>query len=54
MNGWRQMNKWENQTDGDDIIIGEETAEDVSRYGGYAEKVQDEEHDGVRGLFRMR
>jgi hypothetical protein len=42
-----------NQTDGDDIVIREEPAEDVCRYGGYAEEVQDEEHDGVRGLIRI-
>ena len=43
-----------NQTDGDDIVVREEPAEDVSRYGGYAEEIQDEEHDGVRGLISMR
>ena len=47
-------NEWETETDGDDIVIREEPAEDVSRYCGYAEEVQDEEHDGVRGLIRMR
>jgi hypothetical protein len=43
-----------NQTDRDNIVIREKSAEDVSRYGGYAEEVQDEEHDGVRRLIRMR
>lgn len=43
-----------NQTDGDDVVIREEPAEDVSRYSGYAEEVQDEEHDGVCGLIGMR
>lgn len=43
-----------NQTDGDDIVIRKEPAKDVSGYGGYAEEVQDEEHDRVRGLIRMR
>ncbi len=47
-------NEWETETDGDDIVIREEPAEDVSRYCGYAEEVQDEEHDGVRGLIRMK
>ena len=47
-------NEWENQTDGDDIVICEKPAEDVSRYGGYAEEVQDEEHDGVRRLIHMK
>lgn len=40
-------------TDGDDIVIREKPAEDVSRYGGNAEEVQDEEHDGVCRLFCM-
>lgn len=48
------VNEWENQTNGDDIVICEKPAEDVGRYGGYAEEVQDEEHDGVRGLIRMK
>ena len=48
MNSWQQTSG--NQTDRDDIVIREEPAEDVSRYSGYAEEVQDEEHDGVRGL----
>ena len=41
---------WENQTYGDDIVICEKSTEDVSRYGGYAEEIQDEEHNGVRRL----
>lgn len=43
-----------NCTDGDDIVIREKSAEDVRRDGGYAERIQDEEHDGVRGLIRKR
>jgi hypothetical protein len=53
-NEWLMVNEWENQTNGDDIVICEKPAEDVGRYGGYAEEVQDEEHDGVRGLIRMK
>jgi hypothetical protein len=41
-------------TDGDDIVVREKPAEDVRRDGGYAEQIQDEEHDGVRGLTRKR
>ena len=44
----------ENQTYGDDIVICEKSTEDVSRDGGYAEEVQDEEHDGVRRLLDMK
>jgi c-di-AMP phosphodiesterase-like protein len=41
-----------NATDGDDIVIREKAAEDVSRYGGNAKEVQNEENDRVRGLIR--
>jgi hypothetical protein len=48
------MNIKEICTDGDDIVVREKPAEDVRRDGGYAEQIQDEEHDGVRGLIRKR
>ena len=55
MNGLCQGNEHEgNCTDGDDIVVREKPAEDVCRDGGYAEQIQDEEHDGVRGLIRKR
>jgi hypothetical protein len=51
---WLTGDEWENQTYGDDIVICEKPTEDVSRYGSYAEEVQDEEHDGVRRLIGMK
>ena len=41
-------------TDGDDIVIREKPAEDVSCDGSYAEEVQDKEHHRMCGLIGVR
>ena len=41
-------------TDGDDIVVREKPAEDVSCDGSYAEEVQDKEHHGMCGLIGVK
>ena len=53
-NEWLTRDEREDRTDGDDIVICKKPAEDVGRYSSYAEEVQDEEHDGVRGLIQTK